>query len=48
MLTFFFLCFFCRGVSKDLEVPFWARDPSEEGQDRKMDLPCFGNKLKVC
>ncbi len=35
-----------RGVSKDLEVPFWARDPSEQGEDRKLDLPCFGNKLK--
>jgi hypothetical protein len=36
----------CRGVAKDLEVPFWARDPSEQGVDRSLDLPCFGKKLK--
>jgi hypothetical protein len=35
-----------RGVAKDLEVPFWARDKSEVGRDRGMDLPCFGPKLK--
>jgi hypothetical protein len=35
-----------RGVAKDLEVPFWARDASEVGVDRSMDLPCYGAKLK--
>lgn len=40
----FFL--FRRGVAKDLEVPFWARDASETGVDRSMDLPCYGAKLK--
>lgn len=35
-----------RGVAKDLEVPFWARDSTELGADRSMDLPCFGAKLK--
>lgn len=38
--------FWDRGVAKDLEVPFWARDASELGVDRSMDLPCFGAKLK--
>jgi hypothetical protein len=38
--------FWDRGVAKDLEVPFWARDTSEMGVDRSMDLPCFGSKLK--
>lgn len=38
--------FWDRGVARDLEVPFWARDTSEEGRDRSMDLPCFGAKLK--
>lgn len=42
MLVFFS----CRGVAKDLEVPFWARDTSETGVDRSMDLPCYGRKLK--
>lgn len=35
-----------RGTSKDLEIPFWARDKSETGADRALDLPCFGAKLK--
>jgi hypothetical protein len=38
--------FWDRGAGKDLEVPFWARDASETGIDRTMDLPCFGSKLK--
>lgn len=38
--------FWDQGAAKDLEVPFWARDSSEEGIDRTMDLPCFGSKLK--
>jgi hypothetical protein len=38
--------FWDRGVAKDLEVPFWARDASEIGLDRSLDLPCFGVKLK--
>lgn len=38
--------FWDRGAGKDLEVPFWARDKSELGIDRGMDLPCFGQKLK--
>lgn len=33
-------------AGKDLQVPFWARDRSEEGIDRSLDLPCFGAKLK--
>lgn len=37
--------FWDRGVAKDLEVPFWSRDASD-GNDRSMDLPCFGAKLK--
>ena len=36
----------CLCAGKDLPVPFWARDKSEEGIDRSMDLPCFGSKLK--
>ena len=35
-----------KGVAKDLDIPFWARDKSEEGRDRGMDLLCFGPKLK--
>jgi hypothetical protein len=31
---------------QDLEVPFWARNASEVGLDRSMDLPCFEPKLK--
>ena len=27
-------------------MPFWARDSSELGTDRSLDLPCFGKKLK--
>ncbi len=27
-------------------MPFWARDPSGVGEDRSLDLPCFGPKLK--
>ena len=38
--------FWDRGVAKDLDVPFWARDASEVGVDRSMDLPCYGAKLK--
>jgi hypothetical protein len=37
---------FLRGVAKDLKVPFWARDHSELGVDRALDLPCMGKKLK--
>ena len=33
-------------MAKDLEVPFWARDSTERGADRSMDLPCFGDKLR--
>ena len=36
----------CVAAGKNLQVPFWARDKSEEGVDRAMDLPCFGSKLK--
>lgn len=38
--------FWDRGAGKEFEVPFWARDQSEEGVDRTLDLPCFGQKLK--
>lgn len=38
--------FWDRGAAGDLEVPYWARDRSEEGLDRTLDLPCFGEKLK--
>lgn len=38
--------FWDKGAGKDLDVPFWARDKTELGSDRSMDLPCFGQKLK--